>query len=368
MAENPLLALGRLGQSVWLDFITRQLVRGGELARLIREDGLRGMTSNPTIFEKALASGSDYDADIRRLLEGELPAASIFEALTVADVQGACDLFAPVYQASDGRDGLVSIEVSPTVAHDTAGTIAEAERLWREVGRANAMIKIPGTKAGLPAISRCIAQGININVTLLFSVTRYEEVIDAYCQGLEQRVASGQPLSRLASVASFFVSRVDSRLDPVLDAAGDPLALRGKGAIANAGTAYTVFQRSLTTPRWGRLAAEGAQPQRPLWASTSTKDPRYPDVYYVEALIARDTVNTVPPDTLNAYRDHGRPTLRIAEAMATAPRILAALRDQGIDLAAVTTFLEEDGVQKFAASYHAVLARIEAKTEALATK
>jgi transaldolase len=363
---NPLVRLGELGQSVWYDYITRDLLVSGELSRLIREDGLRGMTSNPTIFEKAIAGSSLYDADIRRLSERGA-AADIFEAIAVADVQAACDAFAPLYQSSGKRDGFVSLEVSPGLAQDAEGTLQEARRLWKAVARPNAMIKIPGTRAGLEAISRATAAGINVNVTLLFSIERYAEVIEAFLQGLESRLEQRRPIDSVASVASFFVSRVDGRIDPLLDRAGAG-DLRGRIAIANAGLAYRLFQQSLSTARWDRLASAGAKPQRPLWASTSTKDPRYPDVYYVEALIAQDTVNTVPPETLAAYRDHGQPAPRIEEAMEAAPAQLTRLRDAGIDLPAITRELEEDGVAKFAASYAAVLTGIEAKVGILAAR
>ena len=366
MTINPLILLGRLGQSPWYDFITRELVSSGELARLIVDDGLRGMTTNPTIFEKAVAGGEQYDGQIRRLAgEGRMPA-EIFEALAVADVRAACDVFAPVYERTDGGDGLVSIEVAPTLAHDTAATILEAERLWRTVGRLNAMIKIPGTLAGLPAITHCVTAGINVNVTLLFSVERYGEVVSAYEAGLEARLAAGLPVERIASVASFFVSRVDGKVDPLLDRAGDPAHLRGRIAIANACLAYQAFEHRTATPRWGALAARGARPQRPLWASTSTKDPRYTDVHYVEPLVAPRTVNTLPPETFAAYRDHGRPEVRIHAGIAAAPAQLAELARLGIDFAGVTRELEDEGVAKFAASYAAALAAIEAKATLLA--
>ncbi|HWA41081.1 MAG TPA: transaldolase [Gemmatimonadales bacterium] len=365
---NPLVALGQLGQSPWYDFITRELVRSGELARLIREDGLLGMTSNPTIFEKAVAGSSDYDADIQRLTAAGKSAAEVFEVLAVADVQAACDLFRPVWDARKNGDGTVSLEVSPTLAHDTAGTITEAVRLWERVARPNVMIKIPGTKAGLPAISECLARGINVNVTLLFSVERHREVIEAYFQGVERRVAAGEPVDRLSSVASFFVSRVDGRIDPMLDAKGAAGAdLRGTVAIANAAAAYGAFEAAFRGPRWDALAAKGAQVQRPLWASTSTKDPKYPDTYYVEALAAPHTVNTLPPETFAAYRDHGHPVARIGAHVHGAEAQLALLAPLGIDLAEVTAFLEKDGVEKFAASYQSLLARIAAKAGALAT-
>jgi transaldolase len=364
--ENPLVRLGELGQSPWYDYITRDLMLSGELDRLIEEDGLRGMTSNPTIFDKAIAESRLYDEEIRRLSEQGRSAGEIFDSLAVADVRAACDKFAPLHRSTDGSDGQVSLEVSPTLAHDTAGTIQEAQRLWRAVDRPNVMIKIPGTKAGLPAITESLAAGISVNVTLLFSVERYGEVIEAFLQGLERRQQQGLPIRPVASVASFFVSRVDSKVDPLLDRVGDPAGLRGKIAIANACAAYRLFEWSLTSPRWDRLAKAGARPQRPLWASTSTKDPRYVDVHYVEPLVAPRTVNTLPPETFAAYRDHGKPAVRIRDGVAAAPAQLKALAESGIDLATVTRELEDEGVAKFAASYASLLSGIEAKAGALA--
>jgi transaldolase len=369
--DNPLRRLGELNQSIWYDYITRDLLVSGELRRLIADDGLRGMTSNPTIFEKAIAGSPLYDDDIRRLSDQGRSAAEIFETVAVADVQAACDAFTPLYQESNWRDGFVSLEVSPRLAHDSEATVNEAERLWQAVGRPNAMIKIPGTEAGLSAITRSIAAGINVNVTLLFSLHRYGEVIEAFLQGLEWRLERDLPLQSIASVASFFVSRVDGKIDPQLDRTDGTqpgAALRGKIAIANAAAAYQLFQQSLTTDRWTRLARAGARPQRPLWASTSTKDPQYPDIYYVEALIAPQTVNTLPPETLEAYRDHGRPAIRIQEAVAAAPAQLAALAAQGIDLQVITRELEDEGVAKFAASHASVLSGIEAKAGTLAAR
>lgn len=362
--DNPLVRLGALGQSPWYDFITRELIATGELRALITGDGLLGMTSNPTIFEKAIAGSTDYDEDIRGLaVEGRGPE-DIFEALAIADVRAACDAFAPVADRTDGADGLVSLEVSPTLARDGAATEAAARRLWEAVDRPNLMIKIPGTVEGLGAIEHCIADGINVNVTLLFSVARHELVMEAYLKGLEARAAAELPLGHVASVASFFVSRVDTKADPMLAAAGRA-DLRGTIAIANASLAYAAFERVFRGPRWEALARRGARVQRPLWASTSTKDPALPDVYYVEALIAPNTVNTLPPETLAAYRDHGVPTVRIAEAMATAPARLQALAAAGIDLEMVTRELEDEGVEKFAASFRALLSSIEAKAGAL---
>ncbi|MGH7703463.1 MAG: transaldolase [Gemmatimonadales bacterium] len=371
MTVNPLIALGQLGQSPWYDFITRDLLASGGLRRLIEDDGLRGMTSNPTIFEKAIAGSELYDHEILGLMSAGCSPAQIFEGLAVADVRAACDAFAALYASSKGSDGLVSLEVSPTLAHDAARTVAEAERLWQAVGRPNLMIKIPGTRAGLPAITRCLAAGINVNVTLLFSVARYQEVIDAFQTGLEQRAERNLSIRGIASVASFFVSRVDTKVDAQLDrmiAGGTShlARLRGQAAIANACLAYQAFERSLAGPRWQRLAGLGAQPQRPLWASTSTKDPALSDVYYVERLVAPWTVNTLPPDTFAAYRDHGRPEVRIHAGITEAPATLQTLTDAGISLEVITRELEDEGVAKFAASYTSLLAGIETKSGILA--
>ena len=366
-SANPLKQLGDLGQSPWYDFITRDLITSGELARLIEQDGLRGMTTNPTIFEKAVSGGDVYDGDIRALAaEGKTPA-QVFEALAVSDVRAACDVFAPVHRAQRGHDGLVSLEVSPTLARDTAGTIAEAERLWERIGRGNAMIKIPGTREGLPAITECLAQGINVNVTLLFSVARYREVMDAFMTGLERRAAQNLPIEGIASVASFFVSRLDGKVDPLLEKnpASNAQSLRSTAAIANACAAYSAFQEAFAGKRWKALAAQGARVQRPLWASTSTKDPKYNDVHYVEPLIAQNTVNTLPPDTLNAYRDHGDPQIRVPERIPDARARLDKLKDLGIDLVAVTEALEKEGVEKFAKSFTALLSVVDAKAAQL---
>lgn len=366
---HPLVQLGNLGQAPWYDFITRDLVHSGELARLIREDGLKGMTSNPTIFEKAISGSGDYDADIRVAAANGATPAQIVEALMVADVQAACDVFRPVFDASRHGDGSVSLEVAPTLAYDTEGTINEAERLWTRVDRPNAMIKIPGTREGLAAITHCIAKGINVNVTLLFAVSRYREVVDAFCTGLEERAAAGRPIDAVHSVASFFVSRVDGQANSALAAAGEAgAALRNQVAIANAVAAYAAFGETLLTPRWQALAALGAKAQRPLWASTSTKDPSLSDVLYVEALIAPDTVNTLPPETFRAYADHGNPHVRITPATeADAARTLAAYDALGVGtLAARTEFLEADGVTKFAESWMQLLDRVEQKAGTLA--
>jgi transaldolase len=324
------------------------------------------MTTNPTIFEKAVQGSDLYDEEIRQLAaEGRNPG-EIFEALAVADVRAACDLFLPVYRQSGGSDGLVSIEVSPALAHDSAGTVTEAERLWRRIGRPNVMIKIPGTRAGLSAITRCLAQGINVNVTLLFAVSRYRAVVDAFFQGLEQRHAQGHPLGGVASVASFFVSRIDGKVDRVLEALGAAgQDLRSRAAIANATMAYAAFEELFGSARWRPLAAAGASLQRPLWASTSTKDPSLPDVYYVEALIGEHTVNTLPPATFDAYRIQGRPESRLRQGITEARRVLARLEKLGVDLEEITQTLEEEGVRSFAASFQSLLGVIERKAAAL---
>jgi transaldolase len=365
---SPLARLTRLGQSPWYDFITRDLVHSGELARLIADDGLRGMTSNPTIFEKAITGSADYDGDVRTLSTGGADAPAIVESLIIADVQAAADLFRPVFDAAGNGDGTVSIEVAPTLADDTRATIAEAERLWQRVDRPNVMIKVPGTKAGLPAITHLTAQGINVNITLLFGLARYRDVIDAFCLGLEQRLAAGLAIGGIHSVASFFVSRVDGQTDPAIAAAGpDAAPLLHRIAIANAVAAYDVFQQSIATPRWTALAQHGALVQRPLWASTSTKDPALPDTYYIEALIAPDTVNTIPPATWAAYRDHGEPAVRITEDTIRAAHADLA-RYQELDLPPLderTAFLERDGVAKFSASWQELLDAVAAKVKAL---
>ena len=366
---NTLQQLAELGQSIWYDFITRDLIRSGELGRLIRDDSLRGMTSNPTIFEKAVASSSDYDAEIRALAKAGKSPDAIVEALMVADVQAACDAFRPVYDHSEHGDGTVSIEVTPALAYDTEGTITTAHRLWKAVDRPNLFIKIPGTEPGLAAITACLADGINVNVTLLFSVARYRQVIDAFEKGLERRVAARQPVNRVHSVASFFVSRVDGQTDPLLAGIGQRAErFVHQMAIANARAAYQVFGSAMLTPRWQALAEHGAKAQRPLWASTSTKDPSLSDIYYVEALIAPDTVNTIPPDTFNAYRDHGEPEVRITPAAEVDAEALLADYDRlGIGtLAERTEFLEHDGVRKFTDSWNALVDRVKQKASALA--
>jgi transaldolase len=364
---NPLQRLLQLGQSVWYDYIRRDLMTSGELARLIREDGLAGMTSNPTIFQKAIADTDLYDEDVRgSAAEGKEPFA-IFEKLAVDDVSRSADIFRSVFDATGGGDGFVSIEVGPKLANDTEGSIREARRLWTECNRPNVMVKIPGTAAGVPAIRQCLAEGININITLLFSVARHREVMEAYLSALEERVAAGQPIDGLRSVASFFVSRVDTNVDKKLDKIGSDAArqLRGKAAIANAKLAYQAFREVFGSPRFAALKAKGASLQRPLWASTSTKDPAYPDLYYVEALVAPDTVDTMPPETFQAYRDHGDPKVRISDGMDAARAVFPQLAELGIAEADVSRELEEEGVQKFSASFDSLLKALVEKEKAM---
>jgi transaldolase len=372
---NPLKKLAELGQSVWYDYIRRDLYQGGELRRLIAEDGLSGMTSNPTIFQKAIAETDLYDDSIRALSGRGVSGAALFEALEVEDVRAAADVFRPVFDRTKGDDGFVSIEVNPALSHDTEGTVAEARRLWRACDRPNVMVKIPGTTEGVPAIRAALAEGININITLLFSVARHREVMEAYLSALESRVAAGQPVDRVRSVASFFVSRVDTLVDKKLDAlAGSgpedrrqrAQALRGKMAIANARLAYEAFEQTFGGERYRALAAKGAKRQRPLWASTSTKDPAYPALYYVEALVAPDSVDTMPPETYTRYAKEGQPAVRIHDDLAGARETLRALAELGVDAAAVAADLEADGEKKFIASFEQVVKAVEEKTKVVA--
>jgi transaldolase / glucose-6-phosphate isomerase len=363
--QTAMQALLELGQSVWLDYLRRGMLRSGELQSLI-DDGLRGMTSNPTIFEHAIGGSSDYDATLRALAASPKSDLEIFEQLAVEDVRQAADLFRPVYDATEGRDGFVSLEVSPTLARDTEGTIAEARRLWAQVDRPNVMIKVPGTRQGWPAIERLLSEGININVTLLFSLEHYRRVAEAYMRALEARTRAGQATDRLASVASFFVSRVDTETDRRIDAKGGALLdLRGKVAIANAQLAYAWFRESLRSAGWQRLASAGAQSQRLLWASTGTKDPKYSDVLYIDSLIGPDTINTMPPATLQLFEDHGTVARTLPEDASEAGTVMDRLAAGGVDFADVTRALEDDGIEKFAKSFEALLGVIGNKRKAL---
>ncbi len=372
MGSNPLHQLHDAGQSIWLDFIDRRILVNGDLEGRIREDALTGMTSNPTIFEKALAEGTAYDAQLASAPAG-LTARQLFELVETEDVRNACDIFLPVYDRTEGVDGYVSIEVSPGAAHDAAATVEEAHRLWEMVGRPNVMIKVPGTPEGSLAFRRLIADGINVNVTLLFAVEAYRTIIDAYLAGLEDRLAAGGTISGIASVASFFVSRVDGEVDRRLDAriaaagaAADRLAsLKGRAAIANARLAYALFRDVVSSDRWRRLAERGAQKQRPLWASTSTKNPAYRDVLYVEQLIGPYTVNTMPPGTLAAFRNHGVVERTVDRDIDGARALVAELDEAGIPLSDVTDQLLMEGVASFSHSFDGVIARLEEKSAAL---
>ncbi|MEP7027471.1 MAG: transaldolase, partial [Candidatus Eisenbacteria bacterium] len=369
MAGTPIHALFAAGQSVWLDFIRRDLLTGGELERMVEGGLVSGLTSNPTIFEKAIAGSHDYDATITTLAREGKTANEIFDAIAVADIQGACDVLRPVYDRTSGVDGYASIEVSPLLARSTAETLAEARRLWSAVARPNVMVKIPATAEGIPAIRAAIGAGININVTLIFSVAVYERVVEAYLSGLEDLRASGGDVSKIASVASFFVSRVDSLVDPQLAAiaeGGVPAvreaakSLLGTIAVANARAAYGRFLALFAGARWEALAAKGARVQRPLWASTGTKNKAYSDTKYVTELVATDTVNTMPPDTLKAFADHGVRGDLIPAKVEEAKQVLVRLQGAGISLDEACQKLEREGVRTFAESFHELIERVEA--------
>ena len=371
MTHPRLQQLHDAGQSLWLDYIDRTMLANGDLVRRIRDDALTGMTSNPTIFEKALGEGSAYDEQLAAAPSSLTPWER-FELVETTDVRNACNIFRPVYDATNGEDGYVSIEVSPGSANDATATVAEAHRLWKTVDRPNVMIKVPGTAEGAEACRRLIADGINVNVTLLFAVDAHERIIDAYIAGLEERAKAGKPIGRVSSVASFFVSRVDAEIDKRIDAmiAGDPQKstalqpLKGKAAIANAKLAYALFQQKFTGQRWDSLAAKGARVQRPLWASTSTKNPAYRDVMYVEQLVGPHTVNTLPPATLDAFRDHGEVTRTVDRDVDAARRVIASLEAAGISLADVTAKLLKDGIASFQKSFDGLLANLERKVPA----
>ena len=355
MKDNPLIQLEKHGQSIWLDYIRRDLIVSGELRRLIKEDGLRGMTSNPSIFEKAIVDSQDYNADIQSMANTGMDAKAIYEALSQRDVQMAADEFGPVYDKTDGKDGYVSLEVNPHLAHDTNGTIEEARRLWSALDRPNVFIKVPATIEGQPAIKQLISEGINVNVTLLFGLPRYRKVAAAYIDGIEARLAQGKSVNRVASVASFFLSRIDTLVDPLLakiveqDTSNESLArqLHGQVAVASAQMAYQIFKEIFHNDRFKKLMEKGARPQRVLWASTGTKNPDYSDVKYIEAIIGPDTVNTVPVETLNAYRDHGDTKNSLEHDIQLSGWVLKRLPELGIDIDTITQQLEDEGVEKF---------------------
>jgi transaldolase len=361
--KNPLHGLHAQGQSVWLDYIRRGIIDNGELQGMMAEYDLRGVTSNPSIFEEAMGKSDDYDDELEELAAGGAEAGAAFEQMAVKDIQRTCDVFRPVYDAAGGHDGFVSLEVSPLLADDAERTMDEARKLWKLVDRPNLMIKVPGTEAGIPAVEQLLSEGLNVNITLLFSIRSYEAVMEAYLRGLERRAEAGQPLDRVGSVASFFVSRVDASVDAALEkivAAGGPDAERakavmGRAAVANAKLAYERFTQVFAGERWERLRAQGARVQRPLWASTSTKNPAYRDVVYVEELVGPETVNTVPLATLKAFADHGEVRRTVDADLDRARSDLATLSELGIDLDDVTTQLQEEGVEKFAKSFRQMI-------------
>ncbi|OKH26291.1 transaldolase [Chroogloeocystis siderophila] len=375
---NHLIEIKEYGQSIWMDNLTRDMIQSGELKQLIENGGICGITSNPAIFEKAINGNVIYDADIEAGIKAGLPTYKIYESLIFEDIRNACDILRPVYEASNGLDGYVSIEVPPTIAHDTEATVKEAKRYYREIGRENVMIKIPGTKEGLPAVEQVIAEGINVNVTLLFSVKSYEEAAWAYIRGLEKRVAEGKDISNIASVASFFLSRIDSNIDKRIDdklAEGiDDLslkakleALKGKVAIANAKIAYQKYKEIFSSDRWKALQEKGGKIQRLLWASTSTKDPKYSDVMYVDELIGPDTVNTLPPNTIEACADHCNVDNRIETGIEEAYKLIESLKDPdiNINLDEVMDELLVEGIDKFVKPFQSLMDSLEEKVSKL---
>jgi transaldolase len=370
MPESRLHQLSALGQSVWIDSLSREWLQTGELERMMREDAVVGVTSNPTIFQKAMAEGDWYDEQLREVLETESDAKEIFLQLAVSDIQAACDLFRPVWDEGKGQDGYVSLEVDPTLAHESGATVEEAQRLHEWVDRPNLHVKIPATKSGLPAIEEMIARGRNINVTLIFSLDRYADVMEAYISGLEAYATEPDAdLSRVASVGSFFVSRVDTEVDRRLEAIGteQALALRGKAAVAQAKLAYKLFVETFTGPRWDKLAARGARVQRPLWASTGTKNKAYSDVLYVDELIGPDTVNTLTEATIEAFEDHGRLRRSVDTDVDEAERVWAALAEVGVDMDDVSARLEHEGVDAFVKSFDELIDALQTKVDELRT-
>jgi transaldolase len=375
MADNPIRELNACGQSVWNDFIQRSFIQDGGLKKLVEQDGISGVTSNPTIFQKAIGSSSDYDDELRRYAEEGEDAEGIFKKLACNDIAMGADILRPVYDRTSGQDGYISIEVSPDAAHDTKKTLDDAHFFWETIKRPNIMIKVPATPEGLPAIEQLISEGINVNITLIFAVEVYEEVMEAYIRGLERRVERGEPIDRIASVASFFVSRVDTLVDKLLEKKADGAddatreglkQLEGKAAIANAKIAYEKFQNVFGSDRFKTLAARGARVQRPLWASTSTKNPNYEDTYYVTNLVGRDTVNTMPPETIEAVLDHGRIECdSVVQGVDEAHNQIEALARAGISMTDVTSQLTREGVQKFADSLHGLFDTVNGKLEGL---
>ncbi|PLZ95546.1 transaldolase [Fischerella thermalis CCMEE 5268] len=378
MTTNHLLEIKNYGQSIWMDNLSRDIIKSGELKDLVENKGICGITSNPTIFEKAIANNAMYDRDIEAGVRAGLPTYKIYESLVFQDIRDACDILRPVYEASNGLDGYVSIEVPPTIAHDTEATIAEARRYFQEIGRENVMIKIPGTEPGLPAVEQVISEGINVNITLLFSVQSYINTAWAYIRGLEKRAAQGQDISKIASVASFFLSRIDSNIDGKIDAklakGVDDLnveaklkAIKGKVAIANAKIAYQEYKKIVQSDRWQALVAKGAKVQRLLWASTSTKDPNYSDVMYVDELIGPDTVNTLPPATIEACADHCNVANRLETNLEEAYNLMESLKDPdvNIDINTVMDELLTEGIDKFVKPFQSLMDSLEKKVKQL---
>jgi len=369
MKQNPLLRLQDFGQSIWQDYIRRKMILSGELKKLIDEDGIRGVTSNPAIFDKVIAGSHDYDSAISAMAQEGKKIEEIYQTLTAEDVQNAADEFRRLYDTSDGKHGFVSLEVNPHLAYDAEGTIEEARRLWRVLDRPNVFIKVPATEEGLSAIQRLISEGINVNVTLLFGLPRYRKVAKAYIAGLEAGMEKGRPLERVASVASFFLSRIDVLVDAMLEEFmknDGPMAkivseLRGQVAISSAKQAYQIYKEIFNGDRFRELAAKGARPQRVLWASTSTKNPDYSDLKYVEALIGPETINTLPQETLNAYRDHGQPAARLEDDLEKTGRIMAQLAQLEIDIDEVTRQLEDEGVEKFNKPFDSLMKTLKEK-------
>nr|MBC7613644.1 transaldolase [Pseudopedobacter sp.] len=355
---NPLNKIREHGQSIWLDLLDREIMNSGKLQSLIDDDDLRGLTSNPSIFEKAISGSSDYNDDIDKLSKKETDNGVIFFDMAIDDIQRAADIFKPVYDKTNGKDGFVSLEVSPLLAQDTEGTIAQVRDLWKRVNRQNVMIKIPGTKEGLPAIRQCLSEGINVNVTLLFGLPRYREITEAFMGGLEDRLKANQSIKNVSSVASFFLSRIDVMVDPMIDQKGLK-TLRGEIAVASAKGAYQIYLDMVSSDRFKKLEVEGAQPQRVLLASTSTKDDSFSDVKYVEDLIGKDTINTLPIETIDAFRDHGKVSDSITKDAKHAHYILEELKKNGIDIDEITQKLEEEGIDKFKTAYDSLLKSIE---------
>ncbi len=358
MKHNNIREIQNFSQSIWLDFFDRKIMDSGKLKKLIDDDGVTGVTANPCIFEKAINSSSDYEEDILVLSKQNGSNEDIFFTLAVEDIKRAADFFTSIYEKTNGDDGFVSVEVSPYLAHDTEGTIKQARQLWKIINRKNVMIKIPGTSEGLLAIRKCISEGININVTLLFGLPRYRQVADAYISGLEDRIKNNKPIDEIASVASFFLSRIDVLIDPLLEEKGLG-KIKGEVAIASAKKAYEIYKEVFFGERFKKLEARGAKRQRVLWASTSSKDPSFSDVKYVEALIGPETINTIPIETLEAFNDHGNPKAHLEEDLDKATHLLNQLKENGIDIDAITQKLEDDGIEKFNKAYDKLLEAIE---------